>query len=263
MLAFMDETACQSVTNVRRVLYPPGTKNIQVHCGERFKINVSGFLGVNCKSYMETNTRGDSINFVKALCHFRMENMLNDEAKQLIEEAITNDNLEDESIKRKLAQKSLHGMDLINKVNDEFYNDKTDDQESIRKIRRMLNKEDCSNPTKIKKEKERLLLLNLSNPVIRELLSIEVPIDLVLDNAKIHSSNLSLAVFDILNINPIFLPTRSPDLNPIEDLWRMIKDKTYKTYYSTLYELIEIFEGGFNDFVGSESLYENWLKDMV
>ena len=48
MLAFMDETACQSVTNVRRVLYPPNTKNIQVHCGERFKINVFGFMGVNC-----------------------------------------------------------------------------------------------------------------------------------------------------------------------------------------------------------------------
>ena len=99
MLAFMDETACQSVPNVRRVLYAPNTKNIQIHCGERFKINVVGFMGVNCNSYMETNERGDSINFVKALCHFRMENMLNNEVKQLIEEAITNYNLEDEYIK--------------------------------------------------------------------------------------------------------------------------------------------------------------------
>ena len=77
MLAFMDETACQSVTNVRRVLHAPNTKNIQVHCGERLKINVVGFMGVNCSSYMETNERGDSINFVKSLCHFRMENILN------------------------------------------------------------------------------------------------------------------------------------------------------------------------------------------
>ena len=46
---------------------------IQVHCGERFKVNVVDFMGVNCNSYMETNERGDSINFVKALCHFRME----------------------------------------------------------------------------------------------------------------------------------------------------------------------------------------------
>lgn len=53
---------------------------------------------------METNTRGDSINFVKALYNFRIENMINSEAKQLIEEAIYNSNLEDKAIKTKLAQ---------------------------------------------------------------------------------------------------------------------------------------------------------------
>ena len=113
----------------------------------------------------------------------------------------------------------------------------------------MLNKEDSNNPYKIKKEREKKLFSNLDNPIIRDLLSFEIPIDLVLDNAKIHSSDLSLAVFEILNINPIFLPARSPDLNPIEDLWRMIKDRIYKTYYDTLNDLINIFEWGFNDFV--------------
>lgn len=78
-----------------------------------------------------------------------------------------------------------------------------------------------------------------------------------MDNAKIHSSDLSLAVFEILNINPIFLPTKSPDLNPIEDLWRIIKDRRY---YNTLDELITIFEEGFNEFIGLKSLYENWLN---
>ncbi|WP_407381799.1 hypothetical protein [Methanobrevibacter sp.] len=120
----MDETACQSVTNVRRVLYPPKTKNIQIHCGEYFKINVTGFMGVNCNSYMEINPQGNSIAFVKALCHFRMANMINEEAKLLIETAITSKNLSDESIKRKLSQNSLHGMDLINTVNNELYNEK-------------------------------------------------------------------------------------------------------------------------------------------
>lgn len=259
----MDETTCQSVTNVRRVLYPPKTKNIQVHSGERFKINVIGFLGVNCKSYMELNTRGDSVNFVKALCNFRIENMINPEAKQLIEEAIYDSNLEDKAIKTKLAKKSLHGMDLINKVNDELYDDKSSNQESITKVKKILNKEDSNNPAKIKKERENKLLSNLDNSIIRNYLSFEIPIDLVLDNATIHTSKLSMAVFEILNINPIFLPTRSPDLNPIEDLWRMIKDKIYNSYYETLADLIKIFEEGFNEFVTHESLYENWLTDMV
>ena len=70
-------------------------------------------------------------------------------------------------------------------------------------------------------------------------------------------------VFKILNINPIFLPIRSPDLNPIEDLWRMIKDSIYKTYYNSLEELITIFEDAFEEFAVRESLYENWIKDMI
>lgn len=259
----MDETSCQSVTNVRRVLYDPNSKNIQIHSGERFKINVIGFLGANCNSYMETNTRGDSVNFVKALCNFRIKNTLNPETKKLISDAINHPNLKDESIKRKLAQKSKRGMDLINNVNDKLYDEKLTNQESITKVKRILNKEDSNNPTKIKKEREKRLLSNLNNPLIRELLTFEIPIDLVLDNAKIHSSTLSLEVFNILNINPIFLPKRSPDLNPSEDLWRMIKDRIYKSYYKTLDTIIEIFEGAFNEFSLHESLYENWIKDIV
>ena len=68
--------------------------------------------------------------------------------------AITNPNLDDKSIKRKLAQKSLHGMDLINKINNELYNEKLTNQESIVKAKKILNKEDSNNPNKIKKEKE-------------------------------------------------------------------------------------------------------------
>ena len=162
-----------------------------------------------------------------------------------------------------LDEKSLKGMDMINKINDELYNEKTTDQDSIKKIKRILNKQDVNNYYKIKKEKERILLSNLDNPVIRNLLSFEIPIDSVLDNATIHSSDLSMQVFEILNINPIFLPKRSPDLNPIEDLWRMIKDRIYSTYYNDLEQLVTIFTEAFEEFVVRESLYENWIEDMV
>ena len=88
------------------------------------------------------------------------------------------------SIKRKLAQNSLHGMDLINKVNNELYNEKSTNQKPIRKIKKILNKEDSNNPNKIKKEKENRLMSNLDNPINCEVLSYEIPIDLVLDNNK-------------------------------------------------------------------------------
>ena len=38
-----------------------------------------------------------------------------------------------------------------------------------------------------------------------------------------HKTKLVQKIAEILNINLIFLPPYSPDLNPIEDVWRKIK----------------------------------------
>ena len=47
--------------------------------------------------------------------------MTNKLGKQLIEDAINNENLSDEKIKKYLSSKSLNEMDLINKINDELF----------------------------------------------------------------------------------------------------------------------------------------------
>ena len=47
--------------------------------------------------------------------------MTNKLGKQLIEDAINNENLSDEKIKKYLSSKSLNEMDWINKINDELF----------------------------------------------------------------------------------------------------------------------------------------------
>ena len=64
----------------------------------------------------------------------------------------------------------------------------------------------------------------------------------------------------ILNINLIFLRPHSPDLNPIEDVWRIIKKTIHKTSYETEDELIELFMNKFYEIIGLESFHENWLE---
>lgn len=56
-IAILDETKSQNVPNTSRVLYIPGTKNIISKPPVKFGINVVGFQGINCKSYMEENTK--------------------------------------------------------------------------------------------------------------------------------------------------------------------------------------------------------------
>ena len=96
-------------------------KNTQTKHPVKFGINVTGFQGINCNSYMEVNTKNNAFHFVITLCHYRIENMTNRLGKQLIKDAINNENLSDEKIKKYLSSKSLNEMDLINKINDELF----------------------------------------------------------------------------------------------------------------------------------------------
>lgn len=210
---------------------------------------------------MEENTKNNAFQFVITLCHYRIENMENTFGKHLIKEAITNENLSDEEIKKYLSSKSLNKMDLINKINNELYNDNSQ-QISIEKIQRICRKEDNNNSRKIWNEKRSRLLENLLNPQIIEINS-KKRINLILDNARIHHAKIVEKACGILNINLIFLQPYCPDLNPIEDVWRKIKSKIYKSIYNNLNELIEIFKEEYYKIVDLTSFYENWVKEYL
>ena len=211
---------------------------------------------------MEVNTKNNAFHFVITLCHYRIENMTNRLGKQLIKDAINNENLSDEKIKKYLSSKSLNEMDLINKINDELYNDNSK-QISIEKIQKICRKEDNNNSRKIGYEKRLRLLNNLSNPKIMEINSKDKRINIILDNARIHHAKIVEKACEILNINLIFLKPYCPDLNPIEDVWRKIKSKIYKSMYENLNKLIEIFEREFYKIVDLTSFYTNWVNEYL
>jgi transposase len=63
-------------------------------------------------------------------------------------------------------------------------------------------------------------------------LGLEVPITLVLDNARYQHCALVQTLAAHLNIELCFLPPYSPNLNLIERLWKFVKKRClYSTYY--------------------------------
>jgi transposase len=63
-------------------------------------------------------------------------------------------------------------------------------------------------------------------------MNLGVPITLVLDNARYQKCNMVAAVASQLNLELLFLPAYSPNLNLIERLWKFVKKKAlYSKYY--------------------------------
>jgi transposase len=64
-----------------------------------------------------------------------------------------------------------------------------------------------------------------------------VPITLVMDNASYQKCNIVTALALQLNIELLYLPAYSPNLNLIERLWKFVKKKAlYSKYYPNFAE---------------------------
>ena len=61
----------------------------------------------------------------------------------------------------------------------------------------------------------------------------------------------------------MYLPEYSPDLNPIEDLWRIIKSILYLSDYKNLDDLMSIVTEEFYEHVTSSSLYGGWIDEFM
>ena len=68
-------------------------------------------------------------------------------------------------------------------------------------------------------------------------LNLGLPVTLVMDNARYQKCKMVNALAEQLNIELLFLPAYSPNLNLIERLWKFVKKKVlYSKYYATFDE---------------------------
>ena len=64
-------------------------------------------------------------------------------------------------------------------------------------------------------------------------LNLEVPITVVLDNARYQKCQLVFGLANALDIELLYLPAYSPNLNLIERLWKFIRNEClYSKYYA-------------------------------
>ena len=92
-------------------------------------------------------------------------------------------------------------------------------------------------------------------------LGLDVPITFVLDNARYQKCFLVKATALLLNIELLYLPSYSPNLNLIERLWKFTKKKCL---YSKYYSEFDMFKKAITDCLEqTHSTYKNELDSLL
>ena len=259
----MDQSYFQNSPNLVRILYKHGMKNILKRTGKKFGISVTGIMGVNCTSFMEFYKRNNSFTTILTLIMFRILNMENKIGKEILKNIITNPIIDRNNIMLELSKNIKSKEERLEEIEIEQSKNRKNKKTTFNKIKKICNSSTKITSTKISITQRTLIKDLLIDSGVKDILYDEKMILLVLDNAKIHHATDVKIASEILNIELMYLPEYSPDLNPIEDLWKIIKSVTYSSNYNNLNELKWIITEEFYNHVTSHSLYSGWIDEFM
>jgi transposase len=86
---------------------------------------------------------------------------------------------------------------------------------------------------------------------------------LILDNFPSHKACVTRQKADELGISLTFLPPHSPDLNPIEQLWRCLKREVSMAFYRSESEFLLIIQKAFSQLSRRISFATNWFQKFL
>ena len=86
---------------------------------------------------------------------------------------------------------------------------------------------------------------------------------IILDNFRTHHSKKVREEAEKLNISLVYLPPYSPDLNPIENIWKGVKRFVSENSPLNVEELKKIVAKAFKKLTGSISFAKSWIEKFL
>lgn len=83
---------------------------------------------------------------------------------------------------------------------------------------------------------------------------------IVLDNSKTHHAEITVKKAEQLRIILVFLPPYSPDLNPIEFIWKSVRKEILKEFIVSVTQLRFLIKKEYTKLAQSNSFANNWMK---
>ena len=208
----------------------------------------------------QPNTR--TFEFIKSLIQLRMVNCYDKEINKILINILLDDDLDEKKIFEELNG-LFEEIDVKNEIITLIETTKCSKDNLLSKIK---NKADSLNPNKsvnIEEIQKNLIVEKLKKSKLQEKLEKEKRIVLIADNYTVHRATLVKEACEILNIKIVRLPTNSPHLNPIEQVWKSVKKYLSHFYLDNLEQMKQLFTEEFYRIVDNKSFYTNWLIKFI
>ncbi len=86
---------------------------------------------------------------------------------------------------------------------------------------------------------------------------------IVLDNFRTHHAKKVKEEAEKMNISLVYLPPYSPDLNPIDNIWKSVKKLVSEVSLLDIEELKETIAKAFKKLAGSISFAMGWIEKFL
>ena len=130
-------------------------------------------------------------------------------------------------------------------------------------IEKYCKRESIKNVKKRREIWRNIILKNLLEENLQKKLLNEKRICLILDNFSVHKSAFIKKIAKILNIELINLPPYSPHLNPIEQLWRIMKNIIRNENLKSREHLKELVKKTFNENIEKNNITIHWCETFI
>lgn len=238
-------------------------EHIKIVNGNKITSNLVGGQSINGNSVLCLTKSSTAPEIAISFMEIRLANITNKSTYNKLDQILDEVTDIDDIINDLMIEDNLSTNDFIAKIKRSLKRNKNDSTEKLAdKIRKNCKNQLLNNITKRRNKHKKIIEVLLNESKIKKELKSEKPIKLILDNFKPHSSKFISRICKILNIDLIFLPTRSPHLNPIEQVWRLIKAEIRMLYIQNQAHLEQVIMKVFPEKVNEIST-DKWVESYI
>jgi transposase len=263
IIGFNDESRFNNIHNSGKIWHKKGHKNIIIKTLNRESVNIIGFHSENGHSVLSFPDKTNRITFCLHLIEIRANNMSNCAIQKILFKLLGTDELNEEFIREEFKKQQISNEKLQEEIYKATEKPFKTNSTIKKRIERIFKSIEIKNKTILETQEIHLNTFSDENTELKDELSNEKRIVIILDNYSAHKSKIAKKFAKFLNIKMIFLPTHSPKLNPIEQVWRAMKKKISSIDFKYIEKLIKKLKNLYYTEVKQKTYTENWIKKYI